>query len=203
MEKRIIKRGPVLTAQSTTSSVPTAKFIPQDEVIYVGIDNGVSGSIGIIRQGTARMLFMPTRSELSYTKEKRNITRVDWKLLRDLIHSSLPLAANVDGTPQACIKVFLERPMVNPMRFQATASALRAMEATLIVLEAFKLPLQYVDSRQWQKVMLPGGLKGADQLKKASHDIGCRMFPNLSGAIDKHGDADGLLLAEWARRERL
>jgi len=168
----------------------------------MGIDNGVSGSIGIIRQGRAAMLFMPTRSELSYTKVKRNITRVDWRLLRELIHTNLPLELNDNKQFIVPIKVFLERPMVNPGRFQATASALRAMEATLIVLEAFKLPLQYVDSKQWQKVMLPGGLKG-DELKKASHDIGCRLFPNLSGTIDKHKDADGLLMAEWARKERL
>ena len=104
---------------------------------------------------------------------------------------------------QSPVKVFLERPMVNPGRFQATASALRAMEATLIVLEMFKLPLQYVDSKQWQKALLPSGIKGPAELKKASMDIGCRMFPHLSEIIKKQGDADGLLIAEWARRSQL
>jgi len=182
------------TRESSVSSNP-------NEITYVGIDNGVSGSIGVARQGHAVMLFMPTRSELSYTKNKRNITRIDWKRLRELFSANLPLGTNEHG--EGVVKVFLERPMVNPSRFQATSSALRAMEATLIVIEAFNLPLQYVDSKQWQKVMLPGGLKGSDVLKEASKDIGCRMFPNLSGAITKHGDADGLLMAEWARRERL
>lgn len=34
-------------------------------------------------------------------------------------------------------------------------------------------------------------------------DIGCRLFPGLSTTITKHKDADGLLIAEWARREGL
>lgn len=173
-----------------------------EPVVYVGIDNGVSGSVGIVKEGRdAKMSYMPTRSELSYTKAKRNITRIDWRQLRELFCTNLPLGRTPDGT--MVIKVFLERPMVNPGRFQATASALRALEATLIILEAFRLPIQYVDSREWQKVMLPSGIKGAADLKKASADIGCRIFPNLSGAIRKHGDADGLLMAEWARRQRL
>ena len=188
--------------ETTTNSVQESSVSANpNEITYVGIDNGVSGSIGVVRQGHAVMLFMPTRSELSYTKNKRNITRIDWKRLRKLFSANLPLGTNEHG--EGVVKVFLERPMVNPMRFQATSSALRAMEATLIVIEAFNLPLQYVDSKQWQKVMLPGGLKGSDVLKEASKDIGCRMFPNLSGAITKHGDADGLLMAEWARREKL
>lgn len=174
-----------------------------DEMVWVGIDNGVSGSIGIVKQHNAQMLAMPTRSELSYTKAKRNITRINWQELRGLFLEHCPLGSvNVRGSG-GIVHVLLERPMVNPTRFQATASALRAMEATLVVIEMFKLPLQYVDSRQWQKEMLPSGLKGADQLKKASHDIGMRMFPHLAAIIDKHGDADGLLMAEWGRRMKI
>jgi len=165
--------------------------------LYVGIDNGVSGSMGFVRDsGIGSMRMIPTRSELSYTKAKRNITRVNWAVLRDVIYQE------VGKNPPYVVRVFVERPMVNPMRFMATASALRALEATLIVLEWYRFPLQYVDSREWQKVMLPSGLKGADQLKRASHDIGCRLFPEMADAIKKHGDADGLLMAEWARRER-
>jgi hypothetical protein len=161
--------------------------------IYIGIDNGVSGSIGIITTNgaIAKMFPMPTKSEQNYTKAKKNITRIDWRLL-------LKLLRNYSNPPIG--RVFLERPMVNPGRFQATASALRAMEATLIVLDLLDLPLRYVDSREWQKIMLPSGVKGASELKKASCDIGCRLFPSLAHVIKKHKDADGLLMAEWARR---
>jgi len=52
-------------------------------------------------------------------------------------------------------------------------------------------------------VMLPHGVKGPAELKKASADIGKRLFPGQTEAIDKHKDADGLLMAEWARRLQL
>lgn len=162
---------------------------------YLGIDNGVSGALGsIMEQGEAWLEPMPIRKELNYTKAKKWINRVDYpKLLaclRDLR----------DGCGMNQPLVLLERPMVNPGRFAATVSALRCMEATLIAIEQAGLPYQYVDSRQWQKVMLPSGLKG-DELKKASLEVGRRMWPNLQ--IAKGADFDALLMAAWARRQQL
>lgn len=186
MDRTVTRQEPVSLGSSSAN-----------ETTYCGIDNGTSGSIGVIRSQDAGMFFMPVKNELSYTKEVRRINRVDWRKLRDLLPSYIPALNERNG---AVVKVFIERPFVNPMMFRASLSAVRALEATLIVLEAYKLPIQYVDSKQWQKVMLPSGLKGASALKKASHDIGCRLFPSMSGCIDKHGDADGLLMAEAARR---
>ena len=160
---------------------------------YIGIDNGVSGSIGVINHTATKAEFFPTptRSCLNYTKEAKNVTRVDVEELEKLLAwYPNPL-------------VLLERPMVNPGRFQATASALRALEATLIVLERLEIPFIYVDSREWQKPMLPNGIKGADNLKRASLDVGCRLFPHLKIELQRQKDSDGLLIAEWARRERL
>jgi hypothetical protein len=161
------------------------------DVQYIGIDNGVSGSIGCIEgDGSwADMISMPTFSEQNYTKTKKNITRINSVALKEYL-------AERGG----CVKVFLERPMVNPGRFMATTSALRALESTLIVIESLGYSLQYVDSKEWQKSMLPSGLKGPDELKKASLDIGKRLFPKLSAIIDRHKDADGLLMAEHFRR---
>ncbi|MHC4574386.1 MAG: hypothetical protein ACYS76_09695 [Planctomycetota bacterium] len=50
--------------------------------------------------------------------------------------------------------------------------------------------------------MLPKGCK-KEELKKASIDIGCRLFPYHKEQIIKHKDADSLLIAEWARRKNL
>ena len=133
---------------------------------------------------------MPTLSELNYTKEKHNITRVSFDELQFWL-ADFPKA-----------EIVLERPMVNPKRFTATQSALRALEATLCVLESLNCSKIYIDSKEWQKVMLPKGTKGTPDLKKASLDIGCRMFPEHKEMIDKQGDADGMLIAEWARRTR-
>jgi len=160
---------------------------------YIGIDNGVSGSIAIL-PSNGRTVFapMPTKREQNYTKRKDNITRIDHEEFYSLISECNPTRT----------RVFVERPMVNPGRFKATRSALRALEAVLVVLEEVGLSVQYMDSRQWQSALLPKGCKGAE-LKRKSRDIGCRLFPHFRKLIQKHKDADSLLIAEYARRNAL
>lgn len=155
---------------------------------YVGIDNGVSGTIGIIHPAFTKFEKTPVKSEQNYTKTKANISRIDV----DKIYPLLDLGSDV--------MYLIERPMVNPKRFKATTSALRSLEATLIVLEILNVPYQYIDSKEWQKELLPKGIKGSEDLKKASLDIGCRLFPQHRELIEKHGDADGILMAEYCRR---
>lgn len=159
---------------------------------YIGIDNGVSGSIAIIRDGTALFSPVPVKKEQNYTKAKGFITRIDVVALEVALRMWV-------GDERSNVRVFLERPMVNPTRFKATTSALRALEATLICLERLHFSLEYVDSKQWQKTLLPKDCSGPE-LKVASKDIGVRLFPELADAIRKHGDADSLLIAEWAKR---
>jgi len=155
---------------------------------YLGVDNGVTGSLGFVGDGLTRWLPMPVRKELSYTKSKKFITRVDVEKLR------LEIAVHKGRD----ILALIERPMVNPGRFTATLSAMRCLEATLIVLEDLKVSYQYVDSREWQKVMLPSGLQG-DELKKASLEVGRRLWPS----INFKPDADAMLMARWAQVRNL
>lgn len=169
---------------------------------YIGIDNGVTGSVALVTERISgslgetdnRLEPIPTRRELSYTKKKQHITRVDFPALVALFKE-----LNSFDSPM----VIIERPFVNPTGIKATVSAVRCLEAVLIAVESMGWPYQYVDSKQWQREMLPSGLKGTPQLKAASLDIGKRLFPALSVEIDKQKDADGLLIAEWARRSRL
>jgi hypothetical protein len=162
-------------------------------MVYCGIDNGVSGSIGFVSEGHSLFVLTPVKLMTNYQKKAKQLNRIDFKGLTKLFE---------DFTPQS-IKVFLERPLVNPGRFNATTSALRAFEATIICLEELNLPYEYIDSKQWQKKLLPDGIKGSEAQKKASMDVGMRMFPQFAEEIRKHKDADGILIAEWARRERL
>lgn len=158
---------------------------------YIGIDNGVSGSIGVVPfLGTdTRMIHMPTNNVYNYTKKAQKICRVDTDSLHEFLQEfKEPFA-------------LVERPMVNPTRFKATQSALRALEATLIVLEWLSIPYQFIDSKEWQTKMLPRGIEGSINLKKASLNIGKRLFPQFTNLYKK--DADGILIAEWARRYRL
>lgn len=158
---------------------------------FIGIDNGSTGTIGILDGGTSIFVETPTTYMLNYQKSKvRHINRVDVPALKKLLEQYNPLTT----------RVIIERPMINNFRFQASISAARSLEATLIVLESLRFGYEYVDSGHWQKVLLPAGVKGAPNLKKASKEIGLRMFPMHEETIKKHGDADALLIAEWARR---
>ncbi len=163
--------------------------------ITIGIDNGVSGSVAVITPSGECIRFFPMPVFLSqdYTKTKKNLHRIATNMLANEVQG---YSTNNEVT------VLLERPMVNPMRFQATSSALRALEATLIVMENLQYRIIFIDSRQWQKELLPSGCKG-QELKNASRDIGKRLFPKWSSVIDKVGDADGLLIARWGQLHNL
>ena len=161
-------------------------------LVLVGVDNGVTGTIGIVGEGIEPKIYhTPVKKELNYTKKKDNITRLDANGFADILKQ-------FDAKD---VMVVMERPMVNPTRFKSTTSALRCFEAELTLIEHFGFPYCYVDSKDWQKVLLPKGIKGADEQKKASKDIGKRLFPQL--ADFKHTDFDGLLIAEYARRKNL
>lgn len=155
--------------------------------VWIGIDNGTSGGIGIIREdGTYELHHTPVHKEANYTKTKQFLNRVTGKELESILKFY----------PQA--KVVIERPMVNPARFRATISAVRCLEATLIVLELLGLSYEYIDSKTWQTVLLPAGCE-KEELKVASMSVGKRLFPKANYKGFK--DADALLIAEWARRQ--
>ena len=151
---------------------------------YIGIDNGVSGTIAILTDNDTIFVKTPVKKEQDYTKAKKIITRVDVSALKELLE---PFANDAF--------ILLERPLVNPNRFAATASALRCHEAELTVIEMLGIPFQFIDSKEWQKALLP---KGCNDTKKASLDIGNRLFPQFREF--KHPDRDALLIAEYAKR---
>jgi hypothetical protein len=164
--------------------------------LYIGIDNGISGTIGCICNNQTWFFETPIKKEQNYTKAKANISRIDFNKLESKFIEILK-ESNCDNV--ICL---IERPMVNPTRFKATTSALRALEATLNVVESLDLPYQYEDSKKWQRELLPKGSQ-KEQLKKDSLDIGCRLFPQHKELIIKHKDADGILMAEYAKRNNL
>lgn len=162
--------------------------------IFGGIDNGITGSVGIVDVlGETSFFLTPTKSEQNYTKEKQNVTRVDSVKLHDLLSSQIPVALRSSS-------MFLfERPLTGGFGFKALNSAMRSLEATLNVLEILRIPFGYIDSKEWQRILLPTGTKETAELKKASMDIGIRRFPQYKELIQKHKDADGLLIAEYCR----
>ena len=156
--------------------------------VWMGIDNGVSGSIGIITSDSeVNFIHTPIKKCLNYTKEKKFLNRIDFTSLVDIL-----------ADYSACeIHAIIERPLVNPMMFNASASALRAYEATVIALEESEISYEVIDSKEWQKELLPHGLH-KEELKIASLDVAKRLFPKLDFKGFK--DGDGILIAEYCRR---
>lgn len=169
------------------------------KICYCGIDNGVTGTIGFILEdketGYYKTDFIctPTFSELSYQKTKvKHITRIDFINLYNIMKTY----------KEECDRfvVAIERPMINSTRFQASLSARASLEAMLIIFNLLDVSYNYIDSKQWQKQLLPANLKGAPEQKMASKDVGCRLFPEHKELITKHKDADGILIALYAKK---
>ena len=161
-------------------------------MIYMGIDNGSTGSIAVLSENGKVMLHIPTpvKETLSYTKKAQYIKRVDTKELSQLF-----------GSFSEGIKCLLERPMINPGMFKSSISSIRADEATVICLENAAIPYAYIDSKKWQKELLPQGLNGRD-LKKAAKLVSEKVFAG-SEILKGQGMQDSLLIAEYLRRKEL
>ena len=156
-------------------------------------DNGTTGTIGW-RYGCTinEMIEVPIKKRSSFHKEPRSTTVIDVDALEKALRDMLDRAK----VKPSDVIAYRERPMINPKRWQASMSASRADEAETIILERMGIEYHYVDSKAWQRHILPSsGKKGttSDILKAESKDIGCKMFKHLSPIIEKHGDADGIL----------
>lgn len=164
---------------------------------YIGWDNGVTGTLSMLNEagGVNFFIKVPTFKEQNYTKKEYIINRIDTNKLLELL----------EGYVGADVKVMLERPLVNNCFFSATCSAMRSLEATLIVLEKLKFKYEFLDSTEWQNEMLPeyweGELVEKKVLKIASLGVGKQLYPQVDFKGMK--DADGLLMAHYCRQKYL
>lgn len=151
----------------------------------IGIDNGSTGSIGIISPDGVTFESVPTQDYLHYGAKGSISQRLDRAALINLIQPH-------NNSIQAP-RIFIERPFTGKF-INAVIPAHRFFEATIIVLEDLQVGYEVVDSREWQKPVL-GLVTGSANLKKASKLRGIQLYPKLEQAIKSHGDADGLLIA--------
>lgn len=161
--------------------------------IWAACDNGVSGNFSVLDQdGNLLEHFLtPTFKCLNYTKKKKWMRRVD------IVELKVKLEKWLKGNEYHFV---LERPFVNPKMFSSTISAVRALEATQIVLEMLKIPYEFCDSKEWQKAMLPSGLKKGET-KEASDQVVKRLFPKIQ--LKNPGDGDSILMACYFRKLNL
>ena len=87
---------------------------------------------------------------------------------------------------------YIERPMTNPTMLTSMLSAYASHVLLTEMLYKLRIGFDVIDSKKWQKKM---GIKG--DTKPASVRKGCELFPEHIDIIEKHKDADGILIA-WA-----
>lgn len=153
----------------------------------IGIDNGSTGSIGILNTDGAIFESIPTVDYLHYGKKGSISQRLDRESLTKLVEQYV-----------GSVRVYIERPFTGKF-INAVIPAHRFFEATIITLEDLKIGYEVVDSREWQTALL-GPVKGSAFLKKASRLRGIQLYPQLTESIKSHGDADGLLIAHHYHR---
>lgn len=158
---------------------------------FLGIDNGVSGTIGIIQVNKEPMCFpIPTVEEVDFhSGEERMITRINHSLL-NVIFSGL----NPEKT-----MCFMERPMYNNRRFAQSISAARAFESVLLSLEKFEIRKEVIDSKKWQNYFFPTNHRRREKgmTKLLSNTVGKKLFPSLDASeVD---DYDGILIAKYCQ----
>jgi hypothetical protein len=160
------------------------------KLLYIGIDNGVSGAISVLNSSGQVLdcINTPIEKRLSYTKKAQYLNTVK-------IFALLSYFKDIQDLGRI-ISCYIERPMINPMRFKASLSAIMAYFSFVIVLEHLKIPYSTIDSKLWQKNTLP---KGKD-LKEMSLQVAKRKFPTVEKL--NSGKADSLLIADFARRSK-
>lgn len=156
-------------------------------MITIGIDNGTTGSIGILTPSYCRFLETPSMKSV-LGKANREIRRIDHRQLVSLLRQIQR------GFPGMEIRAYMERPYTGKF-VNAMLPGQRAFEAILVCLEQEGVSYTIVDSKTWQKALIAPEIKGSEALKEASRKRGCELYPDLCDAINDHGDADGLLIA--------
>jgi hypothetical protein len=153
-------------------------------MITIGIDNGSTGSVGIVGWGNPVFFDAPSKEAVHYAKAGKIYNRVD----------VAELCAELRRVPHP-VTAYIERPFTgSPMMIHTALLSARAHEATQVALELVGIGYQTIDSKEWQAALLPG-VKGSPNLKKASRLKGIQLYPHLATYINQHGDADGLLIA--------
>lgn len=191
--------------------------------VVVGVDNGSTGGIAVLGIDVPYWIRMPVNRVRDYQVNKHYINRLDH------ITCKQELGKILHKVPKSKdVFVCLEPPMVNPFTFKATVSAVRCLEAFLVVLEQLdkevhSLYYEFITAKQWQKELFVklreehGYSNGKhkipkEKLKKWSLIVGRELYPDLVAQVFDGGkelekdipeDADALLLAHYKLQEVL
>lgn len=180
----------------------------KDVKLVIGLDNGATGTIAAIipEQNYLDFIQTPSKVSLDYPKEIQYINRVDINKLSEFIKKNIKVTKKFYKQNIKSI-VVMQRPMVNPQRFKQSGHALRALEATIITLQNLDIDYIIIDSKKWQHYFFGKNTTQIDlklqSMKKGlqilnNYNIKNKDKENISSVIKKHGDADGMLICQFA-----
>lgn len=161
--------------------------------MILGIDPGQSGAFVFRDNDSFVCRLMPLRHG-----DAKDIDFPEVRRLLDCVKSSMP-----------SLHVFLERSVAFGMGPTGAFNYGRGFAALELAIELAKLPVTYVESAKWTKVMHEG--TPAEWKPKARSMLAVqRLFPELISVIPKapkskklhEGVIDALLIAEFGRRAR-
>lgn len=159
-------------------------------MIYIGIDNGLSGGLAAIMPcGDPTCIAMPTRGKAK-GNEVDALAVADWL---DSIKDSFE-----DG-----LRVVIETPGKFSKGIQAVSSMWDSYGALRAVCEVKRIRHYRIAPQHWQKVMMPGCKKG--DTKPAALQKARQLWPNEAFlATDRstkphEGLIDAALIAEYGR----
>lgn len=191
-----------------SSRIQVDKSKLQNVNLIFGLDNGATGTICAIIPQYKYLDFIQTPSKvtLDYPKEITYINRVNINELTKFIKKNIKVAKKFYKQSIKII-VVMQRPMVNPQRFKQSGHALRAFEATIITLQNLEIDYIIIDSKKWQHYFFGKNTLILD-LKFQSMRKGLEILNNyklkvkekklMQNIIKKHGDADGMLICQFA-----
>jgi len=212
--KSNIKTRPITKKKTALKTIKEERLKYQNEILtdinlIFGIDNGTTGTISAWDLKYNKIYFdeTPVFKTLNYQKEIKYIDRINFNKLKEWFENIINKTKSLYNT-NIKILAILERPMVNPQRFESSLNAVRALESTLLVLELLNIPYIIIDSKNWQHYFFGKNTLLLD-LKKASKIYGIELLEkykefNLNNIdyiinISKiHGDTDALLIIKYA-----
>ena len=166
--------------------------------VFIGIDNGSTGSIGIQVYNANgvrtkyRFMETPTFMMQDYQKRAKRISQLDFDVLRRMLRRY---------RDEGCeIHTAMERPTTGKF-FNTMICAARIHQQYIDLFTFMRVPMpQVIDSKQWQEKFLPHGTR-KEGLKRASLELALRRWPKYADVMSKHKDADGMWICEWMRKE--
>jgi crossover junction endodeoxyribonuclease RuvC len=167
--------------------------------IYIGIDPGASGALGMISPEGARAKDMPIIVTEKSTKTKKGNKSFNRSIDKQSLLALLrPLAGGRYGDSK--VHIFCELVGVMPGEGSVGAFNFGKGVGTIEgIIAALEIPVTYVRPMAWKKVMIAG--KGGRD-KNVSRERCQELFPEVDCKLKKHdGRAEAVLLAEFGRRQ--